>query len=147
MGWVVVDGFGCHRSNQANVINDRPNLRKQRTDFDLILTKLGKRMLRPKTVQLLTLKLGQLLSFRKALGHRLTMHLGKLGLWIKRFQLRRPTCHRQPNDAFGPLRQRQVCKNSANCVGLNTRRIQHRCKSDRSNSLRSLAKKRSATLI
>jgi hypothetical protein len=97
----VVNGIGCHRTNQTNVINDRADLREQRADFDLVFAKLLKRMLWAKTNQRCTLQLGDLLTFGHRLWHRLTVHLGKLRLWVKCLEVAWPAGHTQPDHPLG----------------------------------------------
>ena len=50
-------------------------------------------VLRAKANQLLPLQLGELLPLGQALGHRLAVHLGELGLVIEGFQMRRAAGH------------------------------------------------------
>jgi hypothetical protein len=108
MRWIVVDRIGVKRSNHAQIVGAlrgqlRPNLRDHLT----ALTPWLERMLRRKTIQLLSLQLRNLLTLGDRFGHRLTMHLGQLGLVVKRLQMRHPTGHVQPYNPLGPRRMMQ----------------------------------------
>ena len=67
------------------------------TQFDTHFSEALKGQLRSVANQLLSLELGDLLTFGERLGHRLAVHLGQLGLGIEGFQMRRTTGHTQPN--------------------------------------------------
>jgi hypothetical protein len=70
-------------------------------------------MLRRKAIELLTLKLSDLLSLRNRLRHCLAMHLSQLGLVIKRLQVGHSTGHVQPNDPLGFRRMVQWLQDPA----------------------------------
>jgi len=108
----MIDRVGRHRPNDTNVVGDRTEVGKQRTDFGLAVTKSFERKHRPETNQTLALQLGKLLSLCHAFGHRLAIKLCQFWLVIEGFELRRATGHRQPDDAFDFLGDRRSRQNA-----------------------------------
>ena len=78
-------------------------MREEFTDLSSVGSELPEFDLRPKTDQLLPLKLGELLTLGKAFGHGLAVHCSQLRFGIENFQVRRSTGHRQPDHPFGLL--------------------------------------------
>src|SRR3954447_5403573 len=101
---VVIDGFGGHRPDQADLIDDRTNLRKQLTYLGAVAAELFETMLWSKTHEFLPLQLRDLFSFRERLGHRLAVQLRQPGFVIERLQVRRTARHAEPNHPFYFLR-------------------------------------------
>ena len=78
------------------------------------LSVLGSSVSRPdlqaeivRTSEAASSQLRNLLTLGDRFGHRLTMHLGQLGLVVKRLQMRHPTGHVQPYNPLGPRRMMQ----------------------------------------
>ncbi len=84
---IVIDRISGHRTDDADLVGNRADVRKQRTDLCLALAKLFEREHGPKTEQFLALQLGKLLPLSHALGHRLAIEFGKFRFVIERFKL------------------------------------------------------------
>jgi hypothetical protein len=97
---VVVDGLAGHRADEADLVRDVRDPRKQLADLDAERAHLLELRLRPEAEQFLALELRQLLALGHALRHGLAVHLGQLGFPVERFQVRGPAGHRQPDHAL-----------------------------------------------
>src|SRR5438874_6348231 len=100
MGGIVVDGLRFHGANDAYVIGDRANLRKDLGDLLAVLAEFLELMLWTEAVELLPLQLRDWLPLGKGFGHRLPMHLGELGSIIKCLQMRWTARHVEIDDAL-----------------------------------------------
>jgi hypothetical protein len=110
----MIDRIGMKRPNDTHVIcASGCKLRPDLGDHLPTLPPRLKWMLRRKAIELLTLKLSDLLSLRNRLRHCLTMHLSQLGLVIKRLQVGHSTGHVQPNDPLGFRRMVQWLQDPA----------------------------------
>ncbi len=141
VGRVVVDRLGGHRSDQADLVDHRPDVREQCADLGPLLAKRLERVLRAETKQLLPLKLGELLAPGKAFRHRLAVHRGELRLRVEGLQMRRAARHRQPDHSPGFLRQRQRAEHATRWRGLEQRRTEQRGQGDGAETLGCLAEK------
>ena len=101
MSGVVIDLLGSKRTYDAHLVRDLSEVREQGTDCLSRLTKLAERVLRSKALKFAALKLGDRLALGEGFRHGFAVHLGKLGLVVQRFQMRRPSRHAEENDAFG----------------------------------------------
>ena len=95
---IVVDGFGGHRTDDAEIVHHRTDVFEQLTNLRAGFSKLPELQLRAVAEQLLALQLSELLSLGHAFGHRLAMHLRQLGFGVERFEMRRSPRHREPDD-------------------------------------------------
>ena len=99
MGRVVVNRLGGHRADDAEFVHHRTDVREKLANFRAGLSKPSELELRAVAQQLFALQLRQLFAAGHAFGHRLAVHLREFGLGIERFQMRRPSRHREPDDA------------------------------------------------
>ncbi len=100
VGRVVVDLFGDHRADDADVVGDFLVPRQQVADRLPTLAAAAVLEHGGERPQLLALKLGDGLPFGVRLGHRLTVKLVQRRLVVERFEMRRPTGHAQKNHAL-----------------------------------------------
>ena len=70
---IVVDRVRRHRTNDTNLVHDGADVRKEGTDLRLIFPEFRERKLRRVTHESLPLQLGELLSARQTLRHRLAV--------------------------------------------------------------------------
>src|SRR5438128_1740398 len=105
MGRIVIDLLGVHRTEDANLVRDPANVRKEFRDFLTALTPLLEFTKRAARLQFRVLQLSQLLAFGERLRERLAVEFLELGLVIETFQMRRPARHAEVNDALGPHRK------------------------------------------
>src|SRR5439155_16437404 len=73
VGRVVVDLVGVHRLDDADLIRDGTDVRKQRRDFLAGPAEPLEFEQRPHAEELLSLKLGNWLALRERFGHRLSV--------------------------------------------------------------------------
>jgi hypothetical protein len=99
---IVVDRVGLQRSDDANVVRDRADVRQYGGDFLPGLAPTLERELRGQALELLVLQLGDWLALGQRGRHRLAVHLGQLRLVIQRFQMRRAAGHAKEDDRLGP---------------------------------------------
>ena len=98
MGRVVIDGLGEHRSHHAHLVGTMG--RQLGPDGAQTLPRLApffEGVLGRETIQFLALELGNLLSRRHRLGHRLPVHLLKLGFMVKGVEVTHSPRHIQPD--------------------------------------------------
>src|SRR4051812_47783351 len=88
------------RTHDANVVDDRTDVRKEFADFGARFSETLEAVLRPEAFQRLTLQLCELLSFCEALRHRLAVHRGELWLRVESFQVGGAARHREVDDPF-----------------------------------------------
>jgi hypothetical protein len=97
---IVVDGLGGHRTDQADFIRHRAELREKLAEFHAVLAEFLEFKLRPETLQSLSLKLGDLFPLGHGFRHRFAIEFAQLRLGIESFQVRGTAGHCQPNDPF-----------------------------------------------
>src|SRR5439155_8079327 len=95
------DLLGVHRTENANLVRDPADVRKEFRDFLTALTPLLELTKRTARFQFRVLQLSQLLAFGERLRERLAIEFLELGLVVEAFQMRRPARHAEVNDAFG----------------------------------------------
>src|SRR5438876_10139569 len=97
----MVDGFRRHGSDQTDLDDDRSYVRKQLANLDLVFAELVEFVLWREATEFFALKLRNLFARSKRFWHGLAIHGGKPGFVIERLQMRWPSGHAQPDDAFG----------------------------------------------
>ncbi len=97
---IMVDLVRLHRSDDADVVGDRTQMRKARADLLATLPEARKRELRRQAGELLPLQLRDRLAIRKGGGHWLSMQVGQLRLVIERLQMRRAAGHVEMDHAL-----------------------------------------------
>ena len=107
VGGVVVDGFGGHRADDADVIRDGAEIRKKLDNLLAILAKFLELLLRSKAFELLALKLGDGLALGEAFRHRFSAHLSRVWLVVEGFEMRHSARHAEPDNPLGFLREMQ----------------------------------------
>ena len=101
MRGIVIDLFGVQGANDANVIRDAADVRKQRRNLLPRLAPFSEFTKRSARDQLCILQLGELLALGERVRERLAVEFFELGLEIKTLQVRRSTRHAQVDDAPG----------------------------------------------
>ena len=112
MSRVVVDRLGHHRVDDADVVGDRGQLRKDRAQVLPARSAPLERVLRREADQLRALKLRDRHALGERLGHRLALHLGERGLVVERLQVRGAARHVQVDDPLDPGREMQRANRS-----------------------------------
>ena len=101
MGGIVIDLFGVQGADDAKVVRDAADVRKQRRDFLPRLAPFPELTKRSAREQLGVLQLGELLTLGERVRERLAVEFFELGLEIETLQVRRSTRHAQVDDAPG----------------------------------------------
>ena len=98
----MVDLFGVEGFDDADVIGDLADLRKDIADHLPAFSMTRKVVLGTEAFQLvrLALKLGNLLPLGDRLRHRLAVHLSKLRFVVERFEMRGTSGHVEPDHAL-----------------------------------------------
>ena len=101
MRGIVIDLFGMQGTDNADIVRDAADVRKQRGDLLPGLAPFPEFTKRSARDQLGVLQLGQLLALSKRVRERLPVKLFEPGLEIKTLQMLRTPCHAQVNDPPG----------------------------------------------
>ena len=88
MRGVVIDLFGPHGADDADVIGHAADVREELADFLAGFAELLEVVLRAEAGELRVLKLRDLLPLGERFGHRLGVHLRELRLVVEGFEMR-----------------------------------------------------------
>ena len=97
----MIDLLGKHRADNADLVGDTADVRKQLGYLLAGLAELLEAVLRAEADERLALQLGDLLSFGEGLRHLLLVHVCELRLVVERLEVRRSAGHEEVNDTLG----------------------------------------------
>src|SRR5256885_5326552 len=109
---VMIDLLRMHRANDADVIRDGRNVRKEVRNVLAGLAVFLEARERPASFQCRILQLSELLTLGERFRKRLTINLLQLRFVIETFQMRRSARHAKMNDAFGTDRKMRRVDNA-----------------------------------
>ena len=98
---IVVDRFGHHRADNADLVGDGGDVGEDRADLLAARAAASERMLGREADELLALELGDGHALGERLGHGLAMHPGQVGLRVQGLQVRRAAGHVEIDDPLG----------------------------------------------
>src|SRR5690606_5104419 len=97
---IVIDLLRAKRADDADLVGDRPDVRKRLGDLLAGGAPPSKGMLRTEAMELLSLELRDRLPRRDGCGHVLAVHLRELRLRVEGLEVRRPSRHDEEDHAF-----------------------------------------------
>lgn len=145
MGGVVVNLLGGHRTDNADVVSNGADVRKDFGDFLTGFPESFERELRRQAFQFLVLKLGDRLALGEGFGHGLAREFREFGFVVEGFEVRRAARHAEINDPFRFGNDVRRIRNAGPLIGRYTvrkgLRIKQRSQRKRADALGGLTQK------